>query len=149
MGHWAVTSTPIWGLRFDRAGPRRCRRPRPRWRGAPGRGADAARPRHRDADEVAAYLRAGYGRRRPRPPDAEVPCPVAVAGHTSTYVEGYRLLRGWLDARPDGWDSTEQFGRLLDEPLIPSALRARWPERPPTAPGEFPVHPSPTRTLRR
>ena len=22
--------------------------------------------------------------------------------YTSTYVEGYRLLRGWLDARPDG-----------------------------------------------
>jgi hypothetical protein len=44
--------------------------------------------------------------------------------YTSTYVEGYRLLRGWLDARPDGVGLTERFGRLLDEPLIPSALRA-------------------------
>jgi hypothetical protein len=44
--------------------------------------------------------------------------------YTSTYVEGYRLLRGWLDARPDGVSVTERFGRLLDEPLIPSALRA-------------------------
>jgi hypothetical protein len=42
--------------------------------------------------------------------------------YTSTYVEGYRLLRGWLDARPAGVGVTERFGRLLDEPLIPSAL---------------------------
>ncbi|KDF00927.1 hypothetical protein Y900_018805 [Mycolicibacterium aromaticivorans JS19b1 = JCM 16368] len=43
--------------------------------------------------------------------------------YTSTYVEGYRLLRGWLDHRPAGVSLTERFGRLLDEPLIPSALR--------------------------
>lgn len=43
--------------------------------------------------------------------------------YTSTYVEGYRLLRGWLDARPDDVTLTERFGRLLDEPLIPSSLR--------------------------
>lgn len=43
--------------------------------------------------------------------------------YTSTYVEGYRLLRGWLDARPAEVGLTERFGRLLDEPLIPSALR--------------------------
>jgi hypothetical protein len=39
-------------------------------------------------------------------------------------VEGYRLLRSWLDAAPDGVNLTERFGRLLDEPLIPSSLRA-------------------------
>lgn len=44
--------------------------------------------------------------------------------YTSTYVEGYRLLRGWLDARPAGVSLTERFGTLLDEPLIPSSLRA-------------------------
>ena len=43
--------------------------------------------------------------------------------YTSTYVEGYRLLRGWLDDRPAEVGLTERFGRLLDEPLIPSALR--------------------------
>ncbi|BBY82304.1 DUF885 domain-containing protein [Mycolicibacterium pulveris] len=43
--------------------------------------------------------------------------------YTSTYVEGYRLLRGWLDDRPAGVGLTERFARLLDEPLIPSALR--------------------------
>ena len=44
--------------------------------------------------------------------------------YTSTYVEGYRLLRTWLDGRPDGVGLTERFSRLLDEPLIPSALRS-------------------------
>ena len=44
--------------------------------------------------------------------------------YTSTYVEGYRLLRAWLDDRPADVSLTERFGRLLDEPLIPSALRA-------------------------
>ncbi len=43
--------------------------------------------------------------------------------YTSTYVEGYRLLRTWLDSRPDEVGLTERFGRLLDEPLIPSSLR--------------------------
>jgi hypothetical protein len=43
--------------------------------------------------------------------------------YTSTYVEGYRLLRGWLEARPSEVSLTERFGRLLDEPLIPSTLR--------------------------
>jgi hypothetical protein len=44
--------------------------------------------------------------------------------YTSTYVEGYRLLRGWLDGRPADVTLAERFGRLLDEPLIPSSLRA-------------------------
>jgi hypothetical protein len=42
--------------------------------------------------------------------------------YTSTYVEGNRLLRGWLDDRPAEMSVVERFGRLLDEPLIPSAL---------------------------
>jgi len=37
--------------------------------------------------------------------------------YTSTYVEGYRLLRGWLDAGGD-------YRRLLDEPLTPGAIAA-------------------------
>jgi hypothetical protein len=43
--------------------------------------------------------------------------------YTSTYVEGYRLLRAWLDARPADISLTRRFTRLLDEPLIPSGLR--------------------------
>jgi hypothetical protein len=44
--------------------------------------------------------------------------------YITTYVEGYRLLRAWLDGRPAGVSVIERFTRLLDEPLIPSALRA-------------------------
>ncbi|HYZ37761.1 MAG TPA: DUF885 domain-containing protein [Pseudonocardiaceae bacterium] len=44
--------------------------------------------------------------------------------YTTTYVEGYRLLRSWLDARPPGQPLSQRYLRLLDEPLIPSALRA-------------------------
>ena len=52
--------------------------------------------------------------------------------YTSTYVEGYRLLRAWLDApaqdpgdpAASGGRLTERFRRLLDEPLTPSRLRA-------------------------
>ena len=44
--------------------------------------------------------------------------------YTSTYVEGYRLLSAWLDARPSGQPVGERFVRLLDEPLTPSRLSA-------------------------
>ena len=37
-------------------------------------------------------------------------------------AQGARL-RAWLDARPDDVSLTARFGRLLDEPLIPSSLR--------------------------
>jgi len=44
--------------------------------------------------------------------------------YTSTYVEGYRLLRTWLDARPPVEPLGERYRRLLDEPLTPAAVRA-------------------------
>ncbi len=44
--------------------------------------------------------------------------------YTTTYVEGYRLLHAWLDARPAGQSLSRRYLRLLDEPLIPSTLRA-------------------------
>lgn len=43
--------------------------------------------------------------------------------YTSTYVEGYRLLGSWMDRGADADERSELFRRLLDEPLIPSALR--------------------------
>ncbi|MFD4182975.1 DUF885 domain-containing protein [Rhodococcus sp. NPDC058514] len=43
--------------------------------------------------------------------------------YISTYVEGYRLLGSWLDRGRDDAERSELFRRLLDEPLIPSALR--------------------------
>ncbi len=44
--------------------------------------------------------------------------------YVSTYVEGERLLRPWLDARPAEQSALERFRRLLDEPLTPVAIRA-------------------------
>jgi hypothetical protein len=44
--------------------------------------------------------------------------------YTSTYVEGYRLLSAWLDARPAGTPLAERYVRLLDEPLTPGRIAA-------------------------
>ena len=44
--------------------------------------------------------------------------------YTTTYVEGFRLLRSWLDARPVTEPLGDRYRRLLDEPLTPSAIRA-------------------------
>ncbi|MFC9893806.1 DUF885 domain-containing protein [Nocardia sp. NPDC127579] len=43
--------------------------------------------------------------------------------YISTYVEGYKLLGGWLDQAPDAEDRADRFRRLLDEPLTPGAIR--------------------------
>jgi hypothetical protein len=44
--------------------------------------------------------------------------------YTTTYVEGYRLLRTWLKDRPLTQPLASRYLRLLDEPLIPSVVRA-------------------------
>ena len=80
---------------------------------------------HRDVDEVVAFLQRWQltTDARARQSLRFLSSPLWRA-YTSTYVEGYRLLRAWLDARPAEVSLTERFGRLLDEPLVPSALRA-------------------------
>jgi hypothetical protein len=80
---------------------------------------------HRDVDDVVAFLQRWQltSDARARQSLRFLSSPLWRA-YTSTYVEGYRLLRGWLDARPAEVTLTERFGRLLDEPLVPSALRA-------------------------
>ncbi|CAN5479968.1 hypothetical protein BH11ACT6_BH11ACT6_23080 [soil metagenome] len=80
---------------------------------------------HRDTDDVAAFLQRWLltNDARARQSLRFLSSPLWRA-YTSTYVEGYRLLRAWLDARPAEVSLTGQFGRLLDEPLIPSHLRA-------------------------
>ena len=80
---------------------------------------------HRDVDEVIGYLQRWLlvDDTRARQMLKFLSSPLWRA-YTSTYVEGYRLLRAWLDERPAGVGLTERFRRLLDEPLIPSALRA-------------------------
>ncbi|MCV7058464.1 DUF885 domain-containing protein [Mycolicibacterium gilvum] len=79
---------------------------------------------HRDVNDVVAFLKQWLlvNDERARQMLRFLSSPLWRA-YTSTYVEGYRLLRGWLDARPDGVTLTERFGTLLDEPLIPSSLR--------------------------
>ena len=79
---------------------------------------------HRDIDDVAAYLSRWLlvGDDRARQMLRFLSSPLWRA-YTSTYVEGYRLLRAWIDDRPAGVSLTERFGTLLDEPLIPSSLR--------------------------
>ncbi|MGK2882119.1 MAG: DUF885 domain-containing protein [Mycobacterium sp.] len=79
---------------------------------------------HRDVDDVVAFLQRWLlvNDTRARHMLRFLSSPLWRA-YTSTYVEGYRLLRGWLDARPPGVGLTQRFGRLLDEPLIPSSLR--------------------------
>jgi hypothetical protein len=47
--------------------------------------------------------------------------------YTTTYVEGYDLLAGWLAARPPGESVADRFLRLLDEPLTPAAVTAELP----------------------
>jgi len=79
---------------------------------------------HRAVDDVVAFLQRWQltSETRARQSLRFLSSPLWRA-YTSTYVEGYRLLRGWLDARPAEVTLTERFGRLLDEPLVPSALR--------------------------
>ena len=80
---------------------------------------------HRDVDDVVAFLQRWQltSDARARQSLRFLSSPLWRA-YTSTYVEGYRLLRSWLDDRPAEVSLTERFARLLDEPLIPSALRA-------------------------
>jgi hypothetical protein len=79
---------------------------------------------HRDIDDVVDFLKRWLlvNDERARQMLRFLSSPLWRA-YTSTYVEGYRLLRGWLEGRPDGVSQAARFGRLLDEPLIPSALR--------------------------
>jgi hypothetical protein len=78
---------------------------------------------HRDVDDVVAFLRRWLlvDDTRAQQMLRFLSSPLWRA-YISTYVEGYRLLRAWLDDRPAGVGLTERFGRLLDEPLIPSTL---------------------------
>ncbi|MDQ1709465.1 MAG: hypothetical protein QOG49_850 [Frankiaceae bacterium] len=74
--------------------------------------------RHATDDEAVAYLArwALVPEERARKQLAFYRDPLWRA-YTSTYVEGYRLLRRWLDAGGD-------YRRLLDEPLTPRAILA-------------------------
>ena len=78
-----------------------------------------------DADVVVEYLRTWglVDQKRARGQLRFMSDPLWRA-YTSTYVEGERLLRPWLEARPSDVSAMQRFARLLDEPLTPAAIQA-------------------------
>lgn len=80
---------------------------------------------HADPEEVVSYLQTWSlsDEKRARQSLRFLSDPLWRA-YTSTYVEGDRLLRPWLAARPAGQTALQRFQRLLDEPLTPSVIQA-------------------------
>jgi hypothetical protein len=80
---------------------------------------------HKDEAEVVAYLTKWLltSEERARQSLRFLSHPLWRA-YTSTYIEGYRLLSAWLDARPAAQPLADRFVRLLDEPLTPAAVRS-------------------------
>jgi hypothetical protein len=124
-GRWASDIYADLGLRFDGERAEAISEASAALAGVRQDAALMLHDEHRDADEVAAFLRRWLlvNDTRANQMLRFLSSPLWRA-YTSTYVEGYRLLRRWLDDRPAGVSLAERFGRLLDEPLIPSALRA-------------------------
>lgn len=123
-GNWAAEIYADLGLRFDGARAEAVSAATAALADVRQDAALMLHDEHRPVDEVVAFLKRWLlvNDDRARQMLRFLSSPLWRA-YTSTYVEGYRLLRGWLDARPAGVGLTERFGRLLDEPLIPSALR--------------------------
>jgi hypothetical protein len=130
-GRWAADIYADLGLRFDGERAEAVSEASAALAGVRQDAALMLHDEHRDADDVAAFLRRWLlvTDARAQQTLRFLSSPLWRA-YISTYVEGYRLLRGWLDDRPTGMDLTERFGRLLDEPLIPSTLRAAGPDGP-------------------
>lgn len=123
-GAWASEIYADLGLRFDGA---RAEAVSEALAGLADVRQDAAlmlHDEHRHVDDVVAFLKRWLlvNDERARQMLRFLSSPLWRA-YTSTYIEGYRLLRSWLDARPDDVSLSSRFGRLLDEPLIPSTLR--------------------------
>jgi hypothetical protein len=124
-GHWASEIYADLGLRFDGERAEAVSEASAALAGVRQDAALMLHDEHRDAAEVAAFLRRWLlvNDTRAQQMLRFLSSPLWRA-YTSTYVEGYRLLRRWLDDRPSGVSVTERFGRLLDEPLIASTLPA-------------------------
>ncbi|WP_278313272.1 DUF885 domain-containing protein [Lolliginicoccus levis] len=130
-GSWAQDIYADLGIRFD---GERAQRIATAASGLLAVRQDAAimlHDRHEHIDEVAAFLQRWLliTPQRSRQTLRFLTSPLWRA-YVSTYVEGYQLLRDWL--RLDAASTTgrgdpatgERFARLLDEPLLPGALRA-------------------------
>jgi hypothetical protein len=124
-GRWAQEIYADLGLRFDGERAERLAEASGQLLGVRQDAALMLHDQGKDADDVAAFLE----RWSLTTPDRArqslrfLSSPLWRA-YISTYVEGYRLLGGWLDRATDEVDRADRFRRLLDEPLIPSALRA-------------------------
>jgi len=127
-GAWAADIYADLGLRFDGERAEAVSEASAALAGVRQDAALMLHDEHREADTVADFLQRWLlvGDARARQMLQFLSSPLWRA-YTSTYVEGYRLLRCWLDARPAGVSRTARFGRLLDEPLLPSALRTAGP----------------------
>ncbi|WP_328857497.1 DUF885 domain-containing protein [Williamsia herbipolensis] len=126
-GLWAQEIYADLGLRFD---GERAQRIATATGGLLGVRQDAAlllHDRGRDSDTVAQYLQTWLlaSPARARQMLRFLSSPLWRA-YISTYVEGYRLLASWLEHGPGATSvaaRSARFGRLLDEPLTPAALR--------------------------
>ena len=124
-GPWAEEIYADLGLRFDGERAERLAAASAKLLGVRQDAALMLHDQGRSEDDVAAFLQRWTltTSERARQSLRFLTSPLWRA-YISTYVEGYRLLGDWLAARPSQVSATEQFRRLLDEPLIPSTLRA-------------------------
>ncbi|WP_330228574.1 DUF885 domain-containing protein [Nocardia sp. NBC_00508] len=124
-GKWAQEIYADLGLRFDGERAERLSNASAKLLGVRQDAALLLHDRRRSHDEVAEFLQIWslVTPDRARQSLRFLSSPLWRA-YISTYVEGYRLLGGWLDRAVDADDRADRFRRLLDEPLTPSAVRA-------------------------
>lgn len=124
-GAWAQEIYADLGLRFDGERAERLAEASAQLLGVRQDAALMLHDQGRDPDEVAEFLQRWSltSPDRARQSLRFLSSPLWRA-YISTYVEGYRLLGGWLDRAADADDRVERFRRLLDEPLTPGAVRA-------------------------
>lgn len=123
-GKWAQEIYADLGLRFDGDRAERLSEASAQLLGVRQDAALMLHDQGKDADEVAAFLERWSltTAERARQSLRFLSSPLWRA-YISTYVEGYKLLGGWLDRATDAEDRADRFRRLLDEPLTPGALR--------------------------
>lgn len=124
-GVWAQEIYADLGLRFDGERAERLSNASAKLLGVRQDAALLLHDRRRTPDEVAEFLQTWslVTPDRARQSLRFLSSPLWRA-YISTYVEGYRLLGGWLDRAVDADDRADRFRRLLDEPLTPGAVRA-------------------------
>lgn len=123
-GVWAQEIYADLGLRFDGDKAERLSEASGQLLGVRQDAALLLHDQHKSQDDVGAYLERWSltSPQRARQSLKFLSSPLWRA-YISTYVEGYKLLGGWLDTGKTVTERSALFGRLLDEPLIPSALR--------------------------